>query len=102
MSAKSCYGNRLPPALSLLSLVVGRNRKLKYSRNRFLGRAEPLELVVEPVPRGISRVRLVNTEYQSYNTSTLFDEYHRRAGGSETDIHQPVESVPESFSLGNH
>ncbi|MPC20585.1 hypothetical protein E2C01_013537 [Portunus trituberculatus] len=36
-------------------------------RNRFLGRVEPSEPVPEPVPRGISRARLVNTEYQSRN-----------------------------------
>ncbi|MPC16823.1 hypothetical protein E2C01_009661 [Portunus trituberculatus] len=39
-------------------MMVGRNRKLKYSRNRFPGRAKPSEPDPEPVPRGIGRGRL--------------------------------------------
>ncbi|MPC10960.1 hypothetical protein E2C01_003606 [Portunus trituberculatus] len=43
-------------------VVVGWNRKLKYSRNRFLGRAKPSK----PFPLGIGRARLVNTESGSW------------------------------------
>ncbi|MPC17428.1 hypothetical protein E2C01_010286 [Portunus trituberculatus] len=65
--------------VSYYQLMVDRNCKLKYSRNRFLGRTEPSEPVLLPVPRGIGRTRLMNTEYQSIGTaSELLDEYQAR------------------------
>ncbi|MPC08665.1 hypothetical protein E2C01_001258 [Portunus trituberculatus] len=39
-------------AASCFAIVVGKNRKIKYSRNRFLERVEPSEPIPESIERG--------------------------------------------------
>ncbi|MPC46562.1 hypothetical protein E2C01_040283 [Portunus trituberculatus] len=56
----------------------------------------------EPVPRGIGRAQLVNTEYQSLGSaSALLNEYQGRWRFRDSGIHQPAEPVLELFSGGN-
>ncbi|MPC97302.1 hypothetical protein E2C01_092611 [Portunus trituberculatus] len=89
--------------------MVGRNRKLKYSRNRFLGPAEPSEPIPKPVPRIIGKARLVNTEYRSLGTSGVLVEYqahwrfrdsvwYSSARGTSSGIVFSGESVEHGYS----